>query len=584
MSKTTIADLFAQTLYLAGVERIYGVVGDSLNGLTDSLRRQGKIEWVHVRNEEAAAFAAGAEAQLTGRLAACAGSCGPGNMHLINGLYDCNRSRAPVLAIAAQIPSAEIGSNYFQETRPEALFRECSVYCETISDADQMPRTLDTAIRAAVGHRGVAVVSMPGDVALRPAQGGLAGAAAALLPPEPRVVPAEDDLRRLAALLNDAGRVTILAGRGCRFGHAQLVQIAERLQAPVVHALGGKEFVEYDNPYDVGMTGLIGFSSGYDAMMGCDTLLMLGTDFPYRQFYPTRAKVAQIDLRPENLGRRTAIDIGLVGDVGATIDALLPLLDSGRDGTFLRDARADYAKAREGLDELAHGKPGSGIVHPQHVARLISELADEDAVFTCDVGTPTIWAARYLKMNGRRRLLGSFNHGSMANALPQAIGAQAAYPGRQVVTLSGDGGLAMLMGELLTVRQLRLPVKVMVFNNGTLGFVEMEMKAAGLLETGVSLDNPDFAAMARAIGIHGVRVTDPGDLESGVRDVLAHPGPALLDAVTARTELSLPPKITLEQMKGFTLYMAKAIISGRGDEVVELGKTNAGLLSRFFEK
>ena len=584
MSKTTIADLFAQTLYLAGVERIYGVVGDSLNGLTDSLRRQGKIEWVHVRNEEAAAFAAGAEAQLTGRLAACAGSCGPGNMHLINGLYDCNRSRAPVLAIAAQIPSAEIGSNYFQETRPEALFRECSVYCETISDADQMPRTLDTAIRAAVGHRGVAVVSMPGDVALRPAQGGLAGAAAALLPPEPRVVPAEDDLRRLAALLNDAGRVTILAGRGCRFGHAQLVQIAERLQAPVVHALGGKEFVEYDNPYDVGMTGLIGFSSGYDAMMGCDTLLMLGTDFPYRQFYPTRAKVAQIDLRPENLGRRTAIDIGLVGDVGATIDALLPLLDSGRDGTFLRDARADYAKAREGLDELAHGKPGSGIVHPQHVARLISELADEDAVFTCDVGTPTIWAARYLKMNGRRRLLGSFNHGSMANALPQAIGAQAAYPGRQVVTLSGDGGLAMLMGELLTVRQLRLPVKVMVFNNGTLGFVEMEMKAAGLLETGVSLDNPDFAAMARAIGIHGVRVTDPGDLESGVRDLLAHPGPALLDAVTARTELSLPPKITLEQMKGFTLYMAKAIISGRGDEVVELGKTNAGLLSRFFEK
>jgi len=328
------------------------------------------------------------------------------------------------------------------------------------------------------------------------------------------------------------------------------------------------------------MTGLIGFSSGYDAMMGCDTLLMLGTDFPYRQFYPTRAKVAQIDLRPENLGRRTAIDIGLVGDVGATIDALLPLLNSRRDGAFLKDARADYAKAREGLDELAHGKPGSGIVHPQHVARLISELADDDAVFTCDVGTPTIWAARYLKMNGRRRLLGSFNHGSMANALPQAIGAQAAYRGRQVVTLSDDGGLAMLMGELLTVRQLGLPVKIAVFNNGTLGFVEMEMKAAGLLETGVALDNPDFAAMARAIGIHGVRVSDPGDLESGLRDVLAHPGPALLDAVTARTELSLPPKVALEQMKGFTLYMAKAIISGRGDEVVELGKTNAGLLSR----
>ena len=352
------------------------------------------------------------------------------------------------------------------------------------------------------------------------------------------------------------------------------------MQAPIVHALGGKEFVEYDNAYDVGMTGLIGFSSGYDAMMRCDTLLMLGTDFPYRQFYPEKAKVAQVDLRPENLGRRTPIDFGLVGDVGATIAAVLPRLSRERDGAFLKASREDYVEARKGLDELAHGKPG-GILHPQHVARVVSELAADDAVFACDVGTPTVWAARYLQMNGRRRLIGSFNHGSMANALPQAIGAQAAFPSRQVVTLSGDGGLAMLMGELLTVRQLRLPVKIIVFNNGTLGFVEMEMKAAGLIETGVSLDNPDFAGMARAIGLHGVRVTDPGDLEAGVREVLAHPGPALLDAVTARTELSMPPRITLEQMKGFTLYMAKAILSGRGDEVIELGKTNAGLLGRF---
>lgn len=582
MSKTTVADLFAQTLHLAGIERIYGVVGDSLNGLTDSLRRQGKIEWVHVRNEEAAAFAAGAEAQLTGKLAACAGSCGPGNMHLINGLYDCHRSRAPVLAIAAQVPSGEIGSNYFQETRPEALFRECSVYCETISDIDQMPRTLDTAIRSAVGHRGVSVVAISGDVALRQIDGALARTAGALLPPPAIVTPVDADIRALAAFLNDAGKVAILAGRGCRFAHPQLLQIADRLQAPIVHALGGKEFIEYDNPYDVGMTGLIGFSSGYDAMMACDTLLMLGTDFPYRQFYPTRAKVAQIDLRPENLGRRTAIDIGLVGDVGATIDALLPLLTGERDAAFLTKARADYAKAREALDELAHGKPGTGVIHPQQVARVVSEQASDDAVFTCDVGTPVIWAARYLKMNGRRRLLGSFNHGSMANALPQGIGAQAAFPGRQIVTLSGDGGLAMLMGELLTVRQLGLPVKIIVFNNGTLGFVEMEMKTAGLIETGVALDNPDFAAMARAIGLHGVRITDPGEVDAGVREVLSHPGPALLDAVTARTELSMPPKITLEQMKGFTLYMAKAIISGRGDEVLELGRTNAGLLGRLF--
>jgi len=582
MSKTIIADLFAETLHLAGVERIYGVVGDSLNGLTDSLRRQGKIEWIHVRNEEAAAFAAGAEAQLTGKLAVCAGSCGPGNMHLINGLYDCNRTRVPVLAIAAQVPSGEVGSNYFQETRPEALFRECSVYCETISDADQMPRTLETAIRAAVGHRGVSVVAMPGDVALRSTTGTLARSKGALLPPPSVTIPAEADIAELAALLNGAQKVTILAGRGCRTAHAELVTLAGVLQAPIVHALGGKEFVEYDNPYDVGMTGLIGFASGYDAMMACDVLLMLGTDFPYRQFYPEKAKVAQIDLIPENLGRRTAIDIGLVGDVGATIMALIPKLSSGRDGSFLKSAIGNYAESRKGLDDLADGTPGSGVIHPQHVARVLSEQAVDDAVFACDVGTPTLWAARYLKMNGRRRLIGSFNHGSMANALPQAIGVQAAYPERQVVTLSGDGGLAMLMGELLTVRQLGLPVKIIVFNNGTLGFVEMEMKAAGLVETGVALDNPDFAAMARAIGIHGVRVTDPGDVEAGIRDVLAHPGPALLDAVTARTELSMPPKITLEQMKGFTLYMAKAIISGRGDEVVELGKTNVGLLKRLF--
>ena len=582
MSKTIIADLFAETLHLAGVERIYGVVGDSLNGLTDSLRRQGKIEWIHVRNEEAAAFAAGAEAQLTGKLAVCAGSCGPGNMHLINGLYDCNRTRVPVLAIAAQVPSGEVGSNYFQETRPEALFRECSVYCETISDADQMPRTLETAIRAAVGHRGVSVVAMPGDVALRSTTGTLARSKAALLPPPSVTIPAEADIAELAALLNGAQKVTILAGRGCRTAHAELVTLAGVLQAPIVHALGGKEFVEYDNPYDVGMTGLIGFASGYDAMMACDVLLMLGTDFPYRQFYPEKAKVAQIDLIPENLGRRTAIDIGLVGDVGATLAALIPRVKTGRDGSFLKSAIENYAESRKGLDDLANGTPGSGVIHPQHVARVLSEQAADDAVFACDVGTPTVWAARYLKMNGRRRLIGSFNHGSMANALPQAIGVQAAYPERQVVTLSGDGGLAMLMGELLTVRQLGLPVKIIVFNNGTLGFVEMEMKAAGLVETGVALDNPDFAAMARAIGIHGVRVTDPGDVEASIREVLAHPGPALLDAVTARTELSMPPKITLEQMKGFTLYMAKAIISGRGDEVVELGKTNVGLLKRLF--
>lgn len=574
MAQPTVADIFAETLATAGVERIYGVVGDSLNALTESLRAQGRIDWVHVRHEEAAAFAAGAESQLTGRLAVCAGSCGPGNLHLINGLYDAHRSRTPVLAIAAQIPSPEIGSGYFQETRPEALFRECSVYCETVSDVSQMPRTLELAIRAAVGRRGVAVVAMPGDVAMRAAAAPARATAEALLPPAPLSRPGETDLDRLADLLNGAGKVTLLCGRGCQGAHAELLQLAEALKAPIVHALGGKDFVEYDNPYDVGMTGLIGFSSGYHAMMGCDALLMLGTDFPYRQFYPEDARVAQIDLRPENLGRRTRIDLGLVGDVGATLRALLPRLAVKQDRRYLDACLKHYRKAREELDELAQGSAGRPPIHPQHLARVLSEQAAEDAVFTADVGTPTVWAARYLRMNGRRRLLGSFVHGSMANALPQAIGAQAAFPGRQVVTLSGDGGFAMMLGDFLTLAQERLPVKVVVFNNGSLGFVELEMKAAGLLETGVELVNPDFAAMARGAGAFALRVEDPGALEDAVRSVLAHPGPALLDVVVNRQELTMPPKLTLEQMKGFSLYTARAVMNGRGDAVMELVRTN----------
>lgn len=570
----TVADLMAETLQAAGVERIYGIVGDSLNAITEALRKRGKIDWAHVRHEESAAFAAGAEAQLTGKLAVCAGSCGPGNLHLINGLYDCNRSRTPVLAIAAHIPSAEIGSNYFQETRPEALFRECSVYCETVSDPAQMPRTLDTAIRAAVGHRGVAVIVVPGDVATQAATSDVVSPTAGLLPAPAIVRPADRELDALAGLLNRAGKVTLLCGRGCQGAHQPLLALAEALKAPIVHALGGKEFVEYDNPYDVGMTGLIGFSSGYHALMGCDALLMLGTDFPYRQFYPETAKVTQVDLRPENLGRRTRIELGLVGDVAHTIEGLLPRIDVKTDKTWLDKALDHYRTTRKDLDDLAQGKPGKPPIHPQHVARLVSEIAADDAIFTVDVGTPTIWAARYLKMNGRRRLIGSFAHGSMANALPQAIGAQSAYPGRQVVSLSGDGGFAMLMGDFLTLAQLALPVKIVVFTNGTLGFVEMEMKAAGLVETGVALKNPDFAGMARAAGIHAVRIEDPGDLEAGLREILSHPGPALVDVVVARQELSIPPKITLEQARGFSLYVLKAVMSGRGDTVVDLARTN----------
>ena len=574
MRITNVADLVVETLQEAGVRRIYGVVGDSLNALTEALRARGTIQWIHVRHEEAGAFAAGAEGQVTGELAVCAGSCGPGHVHLVNGLYDCHRSGTPVLAIAAHIPSPEIGSGYFQETNPTALFRDCSHYCELVSDPAQMPYVLDNAIRAAVGQRGVAVVVIPGDVALKDAPKRAVTPRAGLVPPRPVVRPSDADLDALADLLNGSTRVTLLCGRGCAGAHTELMHLAETLKSPIVHALGGKDHVEFDNPYDVGMTGLIGFSSGYAAMMGCETLLMLGTAFPYKQFYPQDAKVAQVDIRPHELGRRCRIDLGLVGDVTATIRALLPKLAPRKDRRWLDASLKHYAKAREGLDELAEGRPGSGLIHPQYLTRIVSEMAEPDAAFTADVGTPTVWAARYLKMTGRRRLIGSWVHGSMANAMAQGIGIQAAEPRRQVIALAGDGGFSMLMGDFLTLRQHRLPLKVVVFNNGSLGFVEMEMKAAGYLETGVALDNPDFAAMSRAAGIFALRVEDPGELPGAVREFLAFDGPSLLDVRVARNELSIPPKIDGQQVKGFSLYMLRAVMSGRGDSVLDLARTN----------
>ncbi|MBY5720649.1 ubiquinone-dependent pyruvate dehydrogenase [Rhizobium leguminosarum] len=572
----TVADQFVEFLVAAGVKRVYGIVGDSLNGLTDAIRRQGKIEWVHLRHEEVAAFAAGAEAHLTGDLAVCAGSCGPGNLHLINGLFDCHRSRVPVLAIAAHIPSAEIGSGFFQETHPEALFKECSHYCQLVSSPNQMPRTLEVAIREAVGKRGVSVIVMPGDVSLQAASDASTPKIHALLARAPVVTPANQELDRLAALLNGDGRVTILCGSGCQGAHDELMALGARLKAPMVHALRGKEHVEWDNPFDVGMTGLIGFSSGYYAMLDCDVLLMLGTDFPYRQFYPqgSGVRIAQVDIRPENLGRRAAVDLSVVGDVKATLAALLPLLDEKRDGSHLAQAREHYGKARKQLDNLAIGKPGGRLLHPQQVVKALSDQAAADTVFTCDVGLPTVWAARHLAMNGTRRLVGSFWHGSMANAMAQAIGAQSAFPKRQVVSLSGDGGFTMLMGDLLSLAQLELPVKVVVFNNGALGFIELEQKSTGFLSFGTDFKNPNFAAMADAVGIRGIRIESPADVDEGVAAALAHPGPVLIDAVVSRTELAMPPSVTIEMAKGFTLYMTKALMNGKADELIDLAKSN----------
>lgn len=572
MSIENVADLIVETLGMAGVERIFGVVGDSLNGLVEAIRKRGSIEWIHVRHEEVAAFAASAEAQVTGHLAVCAGSCGPGNLHLINGLFDAHRSRAPVLAIAAQIPSTEIGSGYFQETHPQNLFQECSCYCELISEPAQLPFVLENAIRSASGQGGVAVIVIPGDVALRKAP--IRAPSRSLIPPKPVIQPTHEQVAALALLLNSAARITLLCGRGCAEAHNELMQLASILKSPIVHALGGKEWIEYDNPYDVGMTGLIGFSSGYAAMFAADVLLMLGTNFPYKQFLPSEAKVAQVDIRPENLGRRCRLELGVVGDVGATLRTLIPQLKPKADGTHLETALAHYSNARAGLDDLAVGTPGIKPIHPQYLARMVSEAAAPDAIFTVDVGTPTIWAARYLKMNGRRRLLGSFVHGSMANAMAHAIGVQTVVPGRQVISLSGDGGFTMLMGDLITLSQHKLPVKIVVFNNGILGFVAMEMQAAGFLDFGVDLENPNFAKMAQAMGLYALRVEDPKDLTGALSEILAHPGPALLDVVTAKQELAMPPAIKAEQVKGFSLYMIRALMNSRGNELLELVETN----------
>ena len=569
----TIADLIVDRLADAGVRRVYGIAGDSLNGILDSIRRSGRLDWVHVRHEEAAAFAAGAEAHLTGSLAVCAGSCGPGHVHLLNGLYDCHRSRVPVLAIASHIPSAEVGSSYFQETHPERLFIDCSHFCEQLSSPSQAPRMVDMAIQHATARQGVAVLVLSGDVSLLDAEGP-AGRYRAPARARPVVRPSDYELELAANLLNGSARVAMLCGMGCAGAHDEVVQLAEVLLAPVVHTARAKEALDWGNPFDVGMTGLLGYHAGYHTMRECDALLMLGTDFPYQQFLPTDVPVVQVDLRQEHLGRRVPVAHGLVGDVGATVQALLPLLEPKADRSFLDQALKLYAESRTGLDDLATGTPGKTPIHPQYLTRLVDQAAAGDAVFTCDVGEPTIWASRYLTMNGRRRLIGSYNHGSMACALPQAIGAQASHPGRQVVSLSGDGGLTMLMGELCTLLQMQLPVKVVVYDNGALGYVELEQKAAGYLSTGTDLRNPDFGRMANAMGLYGVTVDDSGDLDGALREALAHPGPAVVNVRTNRMELSMPPKVTAKEAFGFSLYASRAVLSGRGDEVIDLVRTN----------
>ncbi|ALC19925.1 pyruvate dehydrogenase [Streptomyces pristinaespiralis] len=568
-----MAEQFVDILVRAGVQRLYGVVGDSLNPVVDAVRRTPGIDWVQVRHEEAAAFAAGAEAQITGKLAACAGSCGPGNLHLINGLYDAHRSMAPVLALASHIPSSEIGLGYFQETHPDQLFRECSHYSELISSPQQMPRLLQTAIQHAVGRGGVSVVSLPGDIADRPAPE--KSIEHALVTTRPTARPGDAEIDKLVRMIDEADRVTLFCGSGTAGAHAEVMQFAERIKSPVGHALRGKEWIQYDNPYDVGMSGLLGYGAAYEATHECDLLLLLGTDFPYNAFLPDDVKIAQVDVRPEHLGRRSKLDLAVWGDVRETLRCITPKVRAKADRRFLDKMLKKHADALEGVVRAYTRKVEKHVpVHPEYVAAVLDELADDDAVFTVDTGMCNVWAARYISPNGRRRIIGSFSHGSMANALPQAIGAQFVDRDRQVVSMSGDGGFTMLMGDFLTLVQYDLPVKIVLFNNSSLSMVELEMLVAGLPSFGTAYRNPDFAAVARAAGAYGVRVEKPKQLAGALKDAFKHKGPALVDVVTDPNALSIPPKISAEMVTGFALSASKIVLDGGVGRMVQMARSN----------
>ncbi|MBF6274465.1 MULTISPECIES: pyruvate dehydrogenase [Nocardia] len=572
MAKTNVADQFVHVLVQAGVRRIYGVVGDSLNPIVDAVRRTPQIEWVHVRNEEAAAFAAAAEAQLTGRLAVCAGSCGPGNTHLVQGLYDAHRTGAPVLALASHIPSDQIGTQFFQETHPERLFVECSGYCEMISRPEQMPRMLRIAIQHALARHEVSVVVLPGDVA----QLDIAHPTGdtSLVSELGRVLPAAEQVRALADALNAARTVTLFCGAGVRDAHEEVMRLAETLHAPIGHSLRGKEWIQFDNPYDVGMSGLLGYGACYKAMHEADLVLLLGTDFPYDEFLPGTNTV-QIDHDASRLGRRTPLKLAVHGDVRETLRAVLPLLAQKSDREFLdRMLGEHYRLLEQVVDAYTRNVADHKPIHPEYAADILDELASDDAIFTVDTGMCNVWAARYLTPNGRRRVIGSFLHGTMANALPHAIGAQFAYPDRQVISMSGDGGLGMLMGELLTVALHRLPVKIIVFNNSSLGMVRLEMLVDGLPNFETDHVPVDFAAVARAAGIHAARVTDPFAIRNAIAEALEHPGPALVDLVTDPNALSLPPHITAAQVRGFALAASKIVLTGGVGRMIDMARSN----------
>jgi pyruvate dehydrogenase (quinone) len=578
MSSGALADQLLEVLLEAGVQRIYGVVGDSLNPVVDAIRRTDGIEWVHVRNEEAGAFAAAAEAQLTGRLAVCAGSCGPGNTHLVQGLYDAQRTGAPVLAIASHIPSVQVGLSFFQETHPDRLFVECSEYCELISQAEQMPRVARSAVAHALGAGGVAVLVISGDV-LHRSPASPTGTTDALTP-RATVTPTADRVQALAERLNEADTVTLFCGAGVKDAHAEVMALAEKLHSPVGHSLRGKEWIQYDNPCDVGMSGLLGYGACYEATQKADLLVLVGTDFPYQDFLPGERTV-QIDHDPTRLGRRTPLELAVHGDVGATLRAVLPLVEQKSDRSFLDHMLHKHAEALEhAVSAYTHDVEHHLPIHPEYAVKILDELASEDAIFTVDTGMNNVWAARYVTPNGQRRVIGSFLHGSMANALPHAIGAQLAYPNRQVISMSGDGGLGMLLGELLTVSKYQLPVKIVVFNNGALGMIKLEMMVDGLPDYQIDNGDFDYAAIAQAAGIHSVRIEQPGEVRDGLSEALAHPGPALIDLVTDPNALSIPSHITRAEVKGFALSGGKIVLDGGVGKMIELARANVRNIPR----
>jgi pyruvate dehydrogenase (quinone) len=566
-----VADVLIETLQAAGVKRCYGIVGDTLNRIAHAIDAS-EIEWVHMRHEEAGAFAAGAEAQLTGDLAACAGTCGPGSLHFINGLYESNRNRAPVILIATQIVRKDLGFQSIQEIDFNDVFKGCSVYCEMIVTPEQARRKAVAACQAALTKRGVAVLVVPADIANAAAADELPYAVHAR---RPLVRPSDADLDEIATILNDSEAITIYAGAGCAGAHDEVVATAARLEAPMAHTSRGKDFVEYDNPYNVGMTGIIGGAAGYHAVLDCDVLLLLGADFAWPQFYPDRATIIQIDADPTHIGRRHPVAIGAVGDIKTTLQALLPRLVQHESGRFLashvKRHQADVAWAKA---EIASGLEGA--ISGTWLTQIVNRHAAEDALFAADDGTAAVWMLRHIDTGGKRRTFASLLHGTMAGGMPSALGLQKCQPGRQVICLAGDGGFSMLLGELLTVVQEKVPIKIVVYDNGKLGFVDIEQKAAGLVPVYTDLKNPDFGAVARAMGLWGRHVARADELEESVKAWLAEPGPALLHVKVKPMQLVTPPSpfVSPEAVVGMAVYSARAMLQGKGHDVWEMAVEN----------